>query len=1280
MPTPTDNTPHHPVSRKIKYSWLIGLLLVVLSSVSMTGYWLLNSQSGLQWIFSTIHRLNPDVIQFGGIHGTLQAIQIDHVLFDRDELRLELHNVQIAWNPVDFLQKQINIRQITVETLRALLPPASASDSPPTLPASLQLPFAFSIHQIKVDAIHVTSAVGEQPALIVSDLTSSLASDGQRHQLNHLDFHTAWGSLSALATLNGSTPFDLSGKIDWSGAKHWGDTQAVIVGNLEQMIIQVNAKPPTEKRDLTLHLHPFAINPVTQLHAAIADIDPAIFLADAPHASLSVSANLAQNASGELEGRILVENYSANTLNNNGLPFSSISTQARITAEILVLQDIHAQMTANASMKGNLLWHFKGATGSGHLLINRLNPQHVDSRLRAAQVSGQIKLEDDTQKQTAHIQLKDQSISLMADVTRSDQQIKLQQFNLQHSKSRLTGKGKFDLGTVPAFEVSGQLTDFNIADFIQQAPASNLNAAIHLSGQWADRVAGTLNYTIQNSRWAKFPVTGSGEVTFNGPTQFKGNAALNLGANHFLTRGGIGQSGDTLLLTINAPSLEQIGFGVAGDLQSQIQLRGSLESPDMDLNIKSRQLHLPGNRHLSGLMARGQVNKENLAIKVAIENYAANEKTPINHLNLEVNGKISDHILLAKVQVHDETKIQLKAAGGVDVKTPLSSLRWNGQLTELSSSGKIPIRLMSPTTISISPAQASLGQTTFSISDGLIHIDQLQWTPQDWKTSGNFTGIALLPGEHPELKRPFLHLGGHWDFTSNTQLTGNLHIHREKGDWYLPGEVPQPIGLEIMQLKLAARDEKIAGKFELISQYIGTADAHLTLPIQQSSHRWSISEHAPLSGEVIANIANLKWMDSILGDSINIDGQLRTRARIQGTLNQPDFNGEASGKALSIALLEHGIHLQQGNLLASFHQSNLTIDQLSFITPPESPPDDRLLEDVQLGDQSGSLIITGNIGLVGNESALNFKLNQFPLTHKTDYWGIVSGSGQAKFHKNRLSLKSNIVADAGLLLQPPADRPELSEDVIFVNAPHSAQQKILLQLDANFDLGEKFFIRASGLEGRLAGQLKVQNDHRNTLKVNGSIAAQDTTFKAYGQHLKVKRGIVDFQGPLDDPGLNILAIRENLPVEAGVEIMGSVRHPRIKLVSTPDVPDTEKLSWIVLGRKPETTGLDTSLLLAAAGSILGGQSGGGITERISSALGVDEIAVKQASTGSPLSGQIGMVGKRISSRAYLSYERSLATTTMGITKLTYNLTPKITVVTQAGEDNAIDLFYTLQFD
>ena len=34
----------------------------------------------------------------------------------------------------------------------------------------------------------------------------------------------------------------------------------------------------------------------------------------------------------------------------------------------------------------------------------------------------------------------------------------------------------------------------------------------------------------------------------------------------------------------------------------------------------------------------------------------------------------------------------------------------------------------------------------------------------------------------------------------------------------------------------------------------------------------------------------------------------------------------------------------------------------------------------------------------------------------------------------------------------------------------------------------------------------------------------------------------------------------------GVEILGTTTHPRVRLVSTPDVPEPEKLSWLVLGR------------------------------------------------------------------------------------------------------------------
>jgi translocation and assembly module TamB len=173
----------------------------------------------------------------------------------------------------------------------------------------------------------------------------------------------------------------------------------------------------------------------------------------------------------------------------------------------------------------------------------------------------------------------------------------------------------------------------------------------------------------------------------------------------------------------------------------------------------------------------------------------------------------------------------------------------------------------------------------------------------------------------------------------------------------------------------------------------------------------------------------------------------------------------------------------------------------------------------------------------------------------------------------------------------------------------------------------------------------------------------------------VERGIVNFQGPLDDPGLNILALRKGLDVEAGVEVTGTVRRPVVRFVSTPNVPDNEKLSWIVLGRAPESGGVDSALLIAAAGSILGGQS----TGQLGRTFGVDEISLSQKTGENSQQINKVKVGKQLTARTRISYEQDLSETGGGITKFTYTLTPHITIVTSTGTEDALDIFYTFRF-
>ncbi len=1280
-PTPEARQPANPVRKSPWLSGMIGVISFVLLSIVLSVYWLFLTSSGLHWLLMQTSQFSGDTIRFSGIHGTLHSIHVERIDIDQQAFSGTLLDTRLTWQPQKLLSQQISIDHITIASIQTKpTPPTPPSPSPPTLPDNLQWPVAVSIPSLHIGSIHHAAPNNDSPYMI-SQVELSLSSDGLHHQLSRLDFHTPWGQATARANLHGQAPFQLTAQLEWRDERHWGDAITEISGDLSQLSIQSHAAQTSRKRDLTLLVQPFAANPIQQLQATLDGLNPAHFLQDLPDARLSIDANLLQNDDGILSGPLRIKNSIAASFDEGGIPFTGLEADTAITPQQVSLQNIRLQLAKMLVAEGNLTWQLHNLTGQSHIEIKQLDPQSIDKRLKAANLSGSVDLQGDLQRQSAQIHLKDKNLRLQASLLRTPEQIALQPFILQHNQSRLTAQAKWVSTNDQPFELSGKLERFNVAHFLQ-GPETSLSASFEASGTSTPHISGIVDYQIQKSQWARSPMHGSGHVAFNTLQQWRGQAQLHIGNNHIHASGDLGPSKDWLELTFDAPTLAQLGLGLAGDLHGRIKWHDSQRSwPDTEIRLHSKQLDLPGQHRFSGLFVTGQLQRDALAWHANLDSYRDHEQIRLRQLAIDATGTPSAHDMQVKAQLAETTKLRLHASGSVAGQSASSALRWDGQLTELSFTGDLPVRLQSPVALSVQKQSITLGPARFALSDGYLAIEQLQWTPKDWKTRGHFSGVAIHPGSLEASQQSAVHLGGRWDWVSHARLEGHLHIQREQGDWFLPGEIPQAIGLKTLQLKVDALDNKLTSSVDLSSETMGTIQARATLPLQSTSAGWSISSATPISGAIQARITNLKWLDELLGESMNADGSVQIQTDVHGTWKQPVFSGTATGQNLSLLHLDHGIDLQQGNLVAHFDDSNLVIDHLRFNSPLSAPAETRWFKDLKLDQDTGKLNISGNINLMGQDSLVDFQLHRLPLAHKTDYWIIASGSGQAQWHSNQLSLLGKLRADAGLLLQPPQDRPELSDDIVLVTQSSApTQSKLGLLLDMQLDMGDSFYIRASGLEGRLAGQLRVQNTARNKLQLNGSITAQDTTFKAYGQDLTVKRGIVSFQGPLDNPELNVLALREGLQVEAGVEIMGSVRHPQVKLVSTPNVPDTEKLSWIVLGRKPDTSGLDVTTLVSAAGSILGGQTGSGITDQITRTLGVDEITFRQAGVGSSLSGQIGVVGKRLSSRAYLSYERSLATTTMGITKLTYNLTPRITVVTQAGEDNAADLFYTFQFD
>ena len=89
---------------------------------------------------------------------------------------------------------------------------------------------------------------------------------------------------------------------------------------------------------------------------------------------------------------------------------------------------------------------------------------------------------------------------------------------------------------------------------------------------------------------------------------------------------------------------------------------------------------------------------------------------------------------------------------------------------------------------------------------------------------------------------------------------------------------------------------------------------------------------------------------------------------------------------------------------------------------------------------------------------------------------------------------------------------------------------------------------------------------KQELAANGEIRVAKGKYSSYGVSLDITRGNLYFTGgPLEQPTLDILALRTSGEVKAGVKVTGTPQEPIVQLYSEPGMADTDILSYIVLG-------------------------------------------------------------------------------------------------------------------
>lgn len=769
------------------------------------------------------------------------------------------------------------------------------------------------------------------------------------------------------------------------------------------------------------------------------------------------------------------------------------------------------------------------------------------------------------------------------------------------------------------------------------------------------------------------------------------------------------------------PDLSTLGAQFSGEAHANGTVAGTFENLAFSLDLAAQKLKLPNNIKLEKLDGKAQLLAGAQGSADATFNATGLKvaQNPLLNAKLNLQGTRAAHQM--KIQANE---VESSAADPTNLLRFESTLtggldagQWQGLIQTLSLKAETPFTLQAPSKLTLTSQDIGLENATLQLAKGRVVIDMLNAGSKGFISKGHINNFALddIP---PSLFQLPAHLQGdpvfsaQWDINAVDSVNGSAILKLDSGDLAINvsgvnpnaanannaslNNVIKPLGLQNMEAKVNFTNNKTDFVLQIKGQQLGSLDAQVSTLLTKVESGFALMQNAPLKISSTAQLNTLAWLplSASLADAI-LDGTLSLSLNADGTVQQPNLRGNAIGKSLQFMLPSQGVAFTEGILDAVFERDELLITQAAF------------------KGGTGYLRTSGGLKMQNNQPkvSLDWVAEDFTVISGIDRLLILNGKGKTTLDEGLFAISGDFKVAKGLVKLPDDDVPTLGDDVVVLGQVDTVTEpglRILLS-GLRIDLGEDFKLNGRGLDAQLVGAVTLTGLTQYHPHAEGSIRVKRGTYMAYGQILNITRGVISFNGAIDNPGLNIRAMRNGVSenanlittnaetqntigeitgsnfsqttssnlqnVNAGVEITGSGLDPRIKLVSEPNVPDTEKLSWLVLGRGTDSAGKnDFAMLSLAAGAVLSQGDSMPLQTKLARAAGLDEFGF----TGSDAETASLTFGKRLSSQLYLSYVKSVSGL-LDVARLTFNLTPRWALQAQTGSESAVDALYTFSF-
>jgi len=1254
---------------------LLGLLLLCVVALAT----LLGSEPGTRLLLAVVSDLSAGQLRLAGSRGAL----LDHVSIDRlsltlpDEGLLEIDAVELDWRPSTLFAQRLSLDLVRADGVR-LRPPSGAAQTPPAPTtdapfAGVELPLTIRLERLHLGHFELLDATGAQTLVEALDLGQvEAAGDGVR--IGQLQLASPFGSVELQGEVglmpSRQSELTLAWRVTLEALAAPLEGHGTLSGTLQGYHLEQQLTAPTTLRVEASVEQPLVIEQLswraaidlskTQV-ARIVDLGRSLEV----DAKLTAHGNLAA-IDATLDGRVVDGEFGP----------LDLSLKAGLDQPKVRIDQLHLttpsgnQLTLNGQVALAHDTEPSSVNLSGHWKALRWPLQASPEQAEALLPYGALSVTGDLDHYLVRLAAELRGHDIPPTELDLNGHGSLSAFTLDPLRVRLlqgqvVAKGEVSWDPVLTFNQTLQAEGINPGAQWLDWPGRlglQLDAKGGLKG---DQFQLDANLAQLTGTLRGYPVSAQAQSRLRGERiEVKGlqlaSGSAKLSADATLDKG------IQAHWAIDAPELGHLLPELSGALQGQGSVEGALQTPHLRARLNGHEVAYTETR-LEGLDATVDLDLAGRApwhLNLSLLNlHSAGQLFTLTEVSAD--GSAAEHNITLSTATGDQRIYQMMASGG------LANGAWRGTLHDAryrspySHNWK---QLDGPSPLTLAADQAKLAPWCWGNGEARLCLSA------DWRGSNGGTARVTADGLPLDLFRAYFpedtQFAGNADLDAQLRLTTAGELHGTRLALSVPTLLTtltlsdgdqQTLESRDIEVGLAVTPEALSANYSLDFLDTGHLEGEARLP------NWSLHDPVrpdqPLRGATRVTLEDMQILSTLVPDLTEPKGKLDVAVRLAGNLTHPVLDGDGHLSDASLRIPRLGIGLKQ---------IDFTLKRL------EDANGLQLAGGLVSG--KGKLKVEGRFALESAQAwslVATVKGDRVELARIPEAYLLASPDVRIDAEPGSLKLTGRLtIPEAEIqIVTPSTSSTSASSDIVVVDTGEDEGSAIAITTDLEVVIGDKVKLEGEGFKGRIAGNLRVHEQPGQVALGTGELQVYDGRFRAYGQDLTIEQGRVIFAGtPLADPGLDLRAIRTNIETRVGITVTGRASKPRIELFSDDAMSDSDRLSYLVLGRPMDQTSGEEQQGLSQAALAIGLAGGDAIARDIGRNLGLEEVGIDNGT--SPNSSAL-VLGKYLSPRLYVRYAIGI-TEDVNTLQMRYKINKFLSLQTETGVESGADLVYTFE--